>query len=215
MAGCTHGRGGVKSEPDAAEERPARQWARTQQTRRSILDAALEVFVEVGYVDANIADIVERSGLSVGSVYHHFNGKADLFLELWREFEAVYSAAAATAVADARRAGVTDPVDLFIAGTRGYLDAARRNPELTLLFRGGDGPPGYDALGSDVGAEWIQNNMILLDLDDTPANRLRARILTSVVATGERSIAAAEDEGVIGELIDEVLAIVRRAASAA
>lgn len=205
----------MKSETDAAEGRPARQWARTQQTRRSILDAARAVFVEVGYDDANIADIVVRSGLSVGSVYHHFNGKADLFLELWREFEALYSAAAATGVADARRAGVNDPVDLFIAGTRGYLDIARRNPELTRLFRGGGGPPGYDVMGSDVGAAWMKNNMTLLNLEDTPANRLRARILTSMVVTGERSIADAEDEGISEELIAEVLAIVRRAASAA
>lgn len=211
----TDERGGVKSEPDAVEERPARQWARTQQTRRSILDAAREVFVEVGYDDANIAGIVERSGLSVGSVYHHFNGKADLFLELWREFEAVYSAAAASAVAEARRAGVSDPVDLFIAGTRGYLEIARHNAELTRLFRGGGGPPGYDVMGSDVGAEWMKNNMTLLDLEDTPAHRLRSRILTSMVVTGERSIADADDESVCDELIDEVLAIVRRAASAA
>jgi AcrR family transcriptional regulator len=205
----------VNTESDVTEERPARQWARTQQTRRSILDAAREVFVDVGYADANIADIVDRSGLSVGSVYHHFNGKADLFLELWREFEEIYSEAATAAVAEARRAGVTDPVELFVAGSRGYLDVARGNPELTMLFRGGDGPPGYDAMGSDVGAEWMKNNMILLDLEDTPGNRLRARILTSVVVTGERAIAAAEDKGVIDELIEEVLAIVRRAASAA
>jgi AcrR family transcriptional regulator len=198
----------------AAEERPARQWGRTQQTRRTILDAAREVFVEEGYADANIAHIVERSGLSVGSVYHHFNGKADLFLELWQEFEAVYSQAATTAVAEARRAGGSDPVDLFVAGSRGYLDVARDNSALTLLFRGGDGPPGYDAMGSHVGAEWMKNNMTLLELDDTPSNRLRVRILTSVVVEGERSIAAAEDTSAIDELIDEVLAIVRRVASA-
>jgi AcrR family transcriptional regulator len=198
----------------AAEERPARQWGRTQQTRRTILDAAREVFVEEGYADANIAHIVERSGLSVGSVYHHFNGKADLFLELWQEFEAVYSQAATTAVAEARHAGVSDPVDLFVAGSRGYLDVARDNSALTLLFRGGDGPPGYDAMGSHVGAEWMKNNMTLLELDDTPSNRLRVRILTSVVVEGERAIAATEDRNAIDELVDEVLAIVRRVASA-
>ncbi|MHA7985288.1 TetR/AcrR family transcriptional regulator [Rathayibacter sp. CAU 1779] len=204
----------MSTESVAAEERPARQWGRTQQTRRTILDAARDVFVDEGYADANIAHIVERSGLSVGSVYHHFNGKADLFLALWEEFEAVYSEAATTAVADARHAGVTDAVDLFVAGSRGYLDVARDNSRLTLLFRGGDGPPGYDVLGSHVGAEWMKNNMTLLELEDTPANRLRVRILTSVVVEGERSIAAVEDKSTIDELIDEVLAIVRRIAAA-
>lgn len=203
----------MSTEAVAGEERPARQWGRTQHTRRVILDAAREVFVEEGYADANIAHIVERSGLSVGSVYHHFNGKADLFLALWQEFEAVYSAAATKAVAEARHDGVTDPVDLFVAGSRGYLDVARDNSRLTLLFRGGDGPPGYDALGSHVGREWMKNNMTLLGLEDTPANRLRVRILTSVIVEGERAIASVEDKSEIDELIDEVLAIVRRVAS--
>ncbi|HWD62784.1 MAG TPA: helix-turn-helix domain-containing protein [Humibacter sp.] len=200
-------------ETAAAEERPARQWGRTQQTRRTILDAARDVFIEEGYADANIAHIVERSRLSVGSVYHHFNGKADLFLALWQEFEAVYSEAATAAVAEARHAGVTDPVDLFVAGSRGYLDVARDNSQLTLLFRGGDGPPGYDTMGLRVGAEWMKNNLTLLGLDDTPANRLRVRTLISAVVEGERAIAAVEDRSMIDELVVEALAIVRRVAS--
>ena len=187
-----------------------RQWGSTERTRRAILDAARDVFIEEGYTDANIAHIVERCGLSVGSVYHHFNGKADLFLALWGEFEQVYSAAAAKAVADARHAGVTDPIELFVAGSRAYLDVARRNSKLTRLFRGGDGPPGYDALGSDVGASWVKHNMILLGLEDTPTNRLRVRIVTSVVVEGERAIARTKRKQDIDPLVDEVLAIVRR-----
>jgi len=187
-----------------------RQWGSTERTRRAILDAARDVFVAEGYTDANIAHIVERCGLSVGSVYHHFNGKADLFLALWAEFEQVYIEAAAQAVADARHAGVTDAVDLFVAGSRGYLEVARRNAKLTRLFRGGDGPPGYDALGSDVGATWAHNNLHLLGLDDTPTNRLRVRIVTSVVVEGERAVARARRKADIDPLIDEVLAIIRR-----
>ena len=70
------------------------------------------------------------------------------------------------------------------------------------------------AMGGDVGREWQKNNRILLGLDDTPANRLRVRILTSVVVEGERAIAASEDLAVIDDLVIEVLAIVRRVASA-
>jgi AcrR family transcriptional regulator len=198
----------------SANARPARQWGRTERTRRDILDAAKAVFLAEGYTDANIAHIVERSGLSVGSVYHHFSGKAELFLALWREFESIYSEAAATAVSKARLAGVTDPVELFVAGSRGYLDVARHNSPLTLLFRGGDGPPEYDALGSDVGRAWTKNNMILLGLEDTPANRLRARVMTSVMVAGERAIAAAESPAEVDALIEEMLAIVRRIATA-
>lgn len=195
--------------------RPARQWGKTERTRRVILDAARDVFIAEGYNDANIAHIVERSGLSVGSVYHHFNGKADLFLALWSEFEAVYSAAAAKAVADARHSGVTDPVELFLAGSRGYLEVARHNSKLTLLFRGGDGPPGYDALGTDVGEAWAKNNLTLLGLEDNTTNRLRVRILIRVVVEGESAIARAKRKSEVEPIIAETLAIIRAIATAA
>ncbi|MGH3216157.1 MAG: helix-turn-helix domain-containing protein, partial [Trebonia sp.] len=49
-----------------------RQWSRTAHTQRALLDAARQVFTERGFSDASIADIVERAGSSVGSLYHHF-----------------------------------------------------------------------------------------------------------------------------------------------
>ena len=58
------------------------QWSRTAQTQRALLDAARAVFTERGFSDASIADVVERAGSSVGSLYHHFGGKSELFLAL-------------------------------------------------------------------------------------------------------------------------------------
>lgn len=203
----------MNPEKSSIEGRPARQWGRTQQTRRAILDAARDVFIDEGYVATSISQIVDRCGLSVGSVYHHFKGKGDLFLELWREFEGVYSEAAAHAVARARAAGVDNSVELFMAGSNGYLDAARQHPQLTILFRGGDGPSGYDAMGSDVGREWIRGNMTLLGLYESPATRLRAKVLVTVIVEGEKAIARADNDAKVEELIAETLAIVRRIAS--
>ena len=56
------------------------QWARTAETQRALLDAARAVFAEQGFADASIADVVERAGSSVGSLYHHFGGKSELFI---------------------------------------------------------------------------------------------------------------------------------------
>ena len=52
------------------------QWSRSAETRRVLLAAAREVFAAHGYDGASIADVVERAGSSVGSLYHHFGGKA-------------------------------------------------------------------------------------------------------------------------------------------
>jgi AcrR family transcriptional regulator len=55
--------------------------AQEQHVRQRIIRAAVEVFSEKGYHRATIADVVARSGLSVGAIYTHFTGKEQLFLE--------------------------------------------------------------------------------------------------------------------------------------
>ena len=48
--------------------------------RERIIRAAIEVFAEKGYHRATIADVVRRSGLSVGAIYTYFANKDALFL---------------------------------------------------------------------------------------------------------------------------------------
>ena len=48
--------------------------------RDRIIRAAVAVFAEKGYHRATIADVVQRSGLSVGAIYTHFKNKDELFL---------------------------------------------------------------------------------------------------------------------------------------
>jgi AcrR family transcriptional regulator len=55
----------------------ARQ-VRSQTTRRKILDAAIEVFGEVGYAAAAWGTIIERTGMTKGALYHHFDSKESL-----------------------------------------------------------------------------------------------------------------------------------------
>lgn len=50
--------------------------------RKAILEAGLKVFSNIGYERATIMDIVEASGLSVGTLYNHFGDKDTIFAEL-------------------------------------------------------------------------------------------------------------------------------------
>src|SRR5215472_3708936 len=97
------------------------QWGRTAHTQRALLDAAREVFTSRGFSDASIADVVEQAGSSVGSLYHHFGGKSELFLALWQEHQLAHEQAASSAITQARTTGVTDPGDLFAVGARAFL----------------------------------------------------------------------------------------------
>jgi AcrR family transcriptional regulator len=51
-------------------------------TRARLLEAAKEVFEEVGFLEARISDIAERAGLSHGSFYHYFESKEEVFREV-------------------------------------------------------------------------------------------------------------------------------------
>ena len=48
--------------------------------KNQILDAAMNVFVRLGFHQARMDDIVEESGLSKGTLYWYFKSKEDLFL---------------------------------------------------------------------------------------------------------------------------------------
>jgi AcrR family transcriptional regulator len=54
--------------------------AHEQAVRQRIVDAAIEVFGEMGYQRATVQDVVRASGLSVGAVYTYFKNKEELFL---------------------------------------------------------------------------------------------------------------------------------------
>jgi AcrR family transcriptional regulator len=54
-----------------------------EKTRQRILDAALEVFLEKGYEDATILEIVAATdGLTRGAFYHHFESKEEVLDEI-------------------------------------------------------------------------------------------------------------------------------------
>src|SRR3954453_16459355 len=74
---------------------------RAATTRGGLLDAAREVFSGSGFAEASIADVVARAGASVGSLYHHFGGKAELYLALFEDYQRCQEGRAATAVREA------------------------------------------------------------------------------------------------------------------
>lgn len=55
------------------------------ENRRAILDAAQEIFTEMGYGAASIRDVVRRSGLAAGTFYNYFPDKQSVFRAVLEE----------------------------------------------------------------------------------------------------------------------------------
>ena len=146
----------------------------------------------------------------MGSLYHHFGGKSELFLALWHEHQRTHEEAASRAVARLRKAGVTDTTELFCAGARAYMEGSWLRRDLALLFFSGDGPPEFEVLKRRRASEWVAQNDVLLGLSDSPGDRLYAGVLTSLIGEGARQVASAPNRRQAHQAIEAVLEYARR-----
>lgn len=53
--------------------------------RAQIIEAAVSCFLEKGYTNTSMSDIIKASGLSSGSIYSHFSGKEDILVSVINE----------------------------------------------------------------------------------------------------------------------------------
>lgn len=52
--------------------------ARSEATRRKIIDSAVDLINEIGYPASGLGDIIERAELTKGALYYHFDSKESL-----------------------------------------------------------------------------------------------------------------------------------------
>jgi AcrR family transcriptional regulator len=215
------------SDRPAAQESPdpgSDTGGRAAVTRRALLAAARDVFTASGFSEASIADVVAKAGASVGSLYHHFGGKADLYLALYEDHASQQEARAAEAVAAAKVEGVTDPVALFVAGGRAYLDYCWQERDLSRLFLAGGGPPGFELFRRRRDRDWIRRNAQLLtssadaasdpDPDTDVAFEALVLVFTTVMGAAGHEVSLSDSEVAARRLADEVLGLVVRMGNA-
>jgi AcrR family transcriptional regulator len=180
-------------------------------TRTALLAAAREVFTSAGFAQAGVTDIVTRAGASVGSLYHHFSGKADLYLVLFDDFQRVLAERTRRAVHLARGAGVTEPKQLFLAGARAYLDGCIEERGLARLFVSGDGPPGFELIMRQRVHEWATRNAGFFARSAGRVDEAVAVVLTGamVMAVAEVSLGS-DDVARVRRLADAVLQVMAR-----
>jgi AcrR family transcriptional regulator len=162
-------------------------------TRAALLGAAREVFISVGYAQAGVSEIVARAGASVGSLYHHFTGKADLYVALFEEFHQGQAWRARQAARGAREDCVSEPRQLFLAAARAYLDGCLEDRELSRLFVSGDAPPGFDLIMRQRLREWASRNADFFARSAGPADEAVAVVMTGALMLAVAEVSLDED----------------------
>jgi AcrR family transcriptional regulator len=99
---------------------PNKNVERGRSTRAHLVAVATELFAECGFDKTSVALVLERAGVSKGSLYHHFANKHALFEAVLDTVEA----GVATATVDAAR-GNEDPIESLRAACKAWLRLAR------------------------------------------------------------------------------------------
>jgi TetR/AcrR family fatty acid metabolism transcriptional regulator len=98
--------------------------------RDAILRAAIDVFAERGYFNAQVADVARAAGVAAGTVYLYFRSKDDLLAS-------IFERAMRDAFAEGKRAleGIDDPGERLRRFARLHLGRLGRDRKLAIVFQ--------------------------------------------------------------------------------
>src|SRR3954449_11817865 len=109
---------------------PGRREATKQANRAAILEAARDVFAELGYGTATVRDIVRRTDLATGTFYNYFPDKEAIFRALVEE-----SARQVREVVRAARREARDVESFVREGYRAYFSYVASDRTLFEVMR--------------------------------------------------------------------------------
>src|SRR3954467_11922430 len=98
--------------------------------RAAILRAAIEVFAERGFFNAQVADVARAAGVAAGTVYLYFRSKDDLLVSIFERTMRETLAQGQAAVA-----AIADPAERLRLFARLHLGMLGRDRNLAIVFQ--------------------------------------------------------------------------------
>src|SRR5436305_856505 len=117
----------VKEEPLIPAPTRTTKAEQSEATRAALVNAARPLFAARGYAAVGTEEIVRAAGVTRGALYHHFEGKNELFAAVYEQIEAELVAELGEVAA-----GASDPLDALHRGAAAFLEACRR-PEIQRI----------------------------------------------------------------------------------
>jgi len=187
-----------------------RRWARTDATQQRILDAATEVFSKRGFSATTMADIVDLSGASIGSIYHHFGGKKELFLAIYERLSADVERRVGEAAQGSANLGNRQA---FGVHAHAYLDAIWTNRRAAMMIASGDVPVGFERIRRKNTLTFFHRWMGVLDMDSSQRGQLLSRILIAIMSEASLMVTVCDSPAEVEEISDATIEWVARLTS--
>src|SRR4051794_2576119 len=107
-----------KIDTDSMNVTKRTQAERTESTRNALIAAARPLFADRGYARVGTEEIVRAAGVTRGALYHHFDGKRELFEAVYEQIEVELAERIA---AGALQANASSPLAAMRAGAEMFL----------------------------------------------------------------------------------------------
>ena len=117
------------------------QAERSEATRGALVAAARPLFAERGFAGVGTEEIVRAAGVTRGALYHHFDGKRELFEAVYVRIEVELAERIA---AGALEAGASSPLEAMRAGAEMFLDACTGAEVQQIVLLDGPSVLGWD-----------------------------------------------------------------------
>jgi AcrR family transcriptional regulator len=117
------------------------QAERTEATRTALIAAARPLFARRGYVEVGTEEIARAAGVTRGALYHHFDGKRELFAAVYEQIEIELAERIASG---ALRANATSPLAAMQVGAEMFLLASTEPETQQIVLLDGPSVLGWD-----------------------------------------------------------------------
>jgi len=89
------------------EKKPTSRQLQADKTRTAIYTIAVNLMEKQGFANTTIQEISERAGVSIGTFYHYFKSKEDIFVDLFKKADEYFEATVAPKLAQLKASGTT------------------------------------------------------------------------------------------------------------
>jgi AcrR family transcriptional regulator len=175
--------------------------------REAVVASARDLFMERDYDDVSIGEILERSGVSRGALYHHFPTKLDLFIAVYRasEVRVIERIGARLSVSET-------PFGTLLGAARAYLELCESDEEFRRIgltqSRAVLGWERWRAVADELGIAVV---LVLvgaaIEAGELPARdpETTAQILLGALIEAAMLIVVAEDQAAARERSERVI----------
>ena len=204
----------VNESNDELASRPGRrtQAERSESTRGALIEAGRALFAERGYAGVGTEEIVRAAGVTRGALYHHFDGKRELFEAVYERIEVELAERIA---AGALAANAESPMEAMRVGARMFLEACTEPEAQRIVLLDGPSVLGWDRwreIAAEHGLGLIEASLqAAIDTGAIASQPVRplAHVLMGALDEAAMLVARAEDpermQAEVGRTLDSLL----------